>query len=106
MTRMHSGGSGRAGRHRRDGQRAARRAAGRREHDDPRRADRAGDGTLPGQGGGELILLEAIAVMAHMGCILVRDAGCTPEDALELLKAFARVQMLVREPGGEEARPS
>lgn len=64
-----------------------------------------GTGHCTVKGSGELILLEAIAVMAHMGCILVRDAGCTPEDALELLKAFARVQMLVREPGGEEARP-
>lgn len=52
------------------------------------------------------ILLEAIAVMAHTGSLIARDAGCTPEDALELLKAFARVQMLVREPGGEEARLS
>lgn len=71
-------------------------------------AERTEQGTVHCQvrGGGEQVLEEAVVVMAHMGCILVRDAGCTPEDALELLKAFARVQMLVREPGGEEARLS
>ena len=58
------------------------------------------------KGSGESILSEAITVMAHMGSLLARETGCTPEDALELLKAFARVQMRDREPGGEEARPS
>ena len=58
------------------------------------------------RGSGTQIVEEAVAVMAHMGCILVRDAGCTPEDALELLKAFARVQMRNGATAGEEARPS
>lgn len=58
------------------------------------------------KGSGESILSETVAVMAHMGSILVRDAGCTPEDALELLKAFARVQMRNEATAGEEARPS
>lgn len=71
-------------------------------------AERTEQGTVhcTVKGSGEQILSEAITVMAHMGSILVRDAGCTPEDALELLKAFARVQMRDREPGGEEARLS
>ena len=58
------------------------------------------------KGIGKQIMEEAVAVMAHMGSLLARETGCTPEDALELLKAFARVQMRDREPGGEEARPS
>lgn len=71
-------------------------------------AERTEQGTVhcTVKGSGEQILSEAIAVMAHMGSLLARETGCTPEDALELLKAFARVQMRDREPGGEEARPS
>lgn len=71
-------------------------------------AERTEQGTVHCQvrGGGEQVLEETITVMAHMGSILVRKTGCTPEDALELLKAFARVQMRDREPGGEEARLS
>lgn len=60
--------------------------------------------TVKGSGGQSLS--ETVAVMAHMGSLIARETGCTPEDALELLKAFARVQMRDREPGGEEARPS
>ena len=71
-------------------------------------AERTEQGTVhcTVKGSGELILLEATAVMAHMGSLIARETGCTPEEALELLKAFARVQMRDREPGGEEARLS
>ena len=65
-----------------------------------------GTGHCTVKGSGESILSEAIAVMVHMGSLLARETGCTPKDALELLKAFARVQMRDREPGGEEARLS
>lgn len=58
------------------------------------------------KGSGESILSETVAVMAHMGNLIARKTGCTPEDALELLKAFAYIQMRDREPGGEEARLS
>lgn len=58
------------------------------------------------RGSGTQIVEEAIAVMAHMGSLIARETGCTPEEAPELLKAFARVQMRDREPGGEEARLS
>lgn len=71
-------------------------------------AERTEQGTVhcTVKGSEESILLEAIAVMAHMGGILVREEGCTPEDALEILKVFARAQMRDWEPGGEEARLS
>lgn len=58
------------------------------------------------RGGGEQVLEETVAVMAHMGNLIARETGRTPEDALELLKAFAYIQMRDREPGGEEARLS
>ena len=71
-------------------------------------AERTEQGTVhcTVKGSGEQVLEEAVVVMAHMGSILVRDAGCTPEDALELLKAFARVQMRNGATAGEEARLS
>lgn len=71
-------------------------------------AERTEQGTVhcTVKGSGESILLEAIAVMAHMGSLIARETGCTPEDVLEILKAFARVQMRDWEPGGEEARLS
>lgn len=71
-------------------------------------AERTEQGTVHCQdrGGGEQVLEETVAVMAHMGNLIARKTGCTPEAALELLKAFARVQMRDREPGGEEARLS
>ena len=71
-------------------------------------AERTEQGTVhcTVKGSGGQILLEAIAVMAHMGSLIARETGCTSEDALELLKAFARGQMRDREPGGEEARLS
>lgn len=65
-----------------------------------------GTGHCTVKGSGESILSEAIAVMAHMGCILLRDTGCTPEEALDGIVEFTRILMRVREPGGEEARPS
>lgn len=52
------------------------------------------------------IVEEAVAVMAHMGILIARETGCTPEDALELLKAFAYIQMRNGATAGEEARPS
>lgn len=44
--------------------------------------------------------------MAHMGNLIARKTGCTPEDALELIKAFAYIQMRNGSTAGEEARPS
>lgn len=58
------------------------------------------------EGSREQILKEAISVMAHMGSLIARKTGCTPEDALELLKAFAYIQMRNGATAGEEARPS
>lgn len=58
------------------------------------------------KGSGEQILSEAVAVMVHMGRLLARGTGCTPEDVLEILHAFARVQMRNGATAGEEARPS
>lgn len=58
------------------------------------------------EGRGEQILKEAIAVMAHMGNLIARETGCTPEEALELLQMGARIQMWDEATAGEEARPS
>ena len=71
-------------------------------------AERTEQGTVHCQdrGGGEQVLEETVAVMAHMGNLIARKTGCTPEAALELLKAFAYIQMRNGATTGEEARPS
>lgn len=58
------------------------------------------------EGSREQTLKEAITVMAHMGILIARETGCTPEEAMELLQMVARIQMRDGEPGGEEARLS
>lgn len=71
-------------------------------------AERTEQGTVhcTVKGSGEQILSEAVAVMAHMGILIARETGCTPEEAMELLQMVARIQMRDGEPGGEEARLS
>lgn len=71
-------------------------------------AERTEQGTVhcTVKGSGKSILLEYIAVMAHMGSLIARKTGCTPEEALDGIVEFTRILMRDREPGGEEARLS
>lgn len=71
-------------------------------------AERTEQGTVhcTVKGSGKSNLLEHIAVMAHMGSLIARKTGCTPEEALDGIVEFTRILMRDREPGGEEARLS